>query len=419
MKKQIKQILYDMRTQPLIAWVTVIGTALSIFLIMTVVMIESVGVMSFSPESNRDRMLYGMYVHINKPNGSGGSGSMSYKCAERLYANLKGVEAISFQSDGAERLDIHGTTDETFTASVRSCDQGFWEVFDHKLLEGRLFSKEEVEAGSKLAVVSRSTARRLFGPENAIGRHFMLDHNDTEVIGVVEDSSPLAEWAYGEVFRPIDVISSDEWGGGYFGNIAAAILVEDGIDLESVRDQVKNRYAEFASELKAEGRDIIYHGAPFTQQVYADGIPGSNNTPDNSADRAINVAVLVILLLVPAINLSSMLHSRLRRRINDLGVRRAFGCTRGRIVRDIIGENFIVTLAGGLIGLGAGVLFALFYDGVFTVGGESVHPSLSMLLNFRIIFSAFAACFILNIISAAIPAWQAARMNPVNAINAK
>ena len=35
MKKQIKQILYDMRTQPLIAWVTVIGTALSIFLIMT------------------------------------------------------------------------------------------------------------------------------------------------------------------------------------------------------------------------------------------------------------------------------------------------------------------------------------------------------------------------------------------------
>ncbi len=49
MKKQIKQILYDMRTQPLIAWVTVIGTALSIFLIMTVVMIESVGVMSFSP----------------------------------------------------------------------------------------------------------------------------------------------------------------------------------------------------------------------------------------------------------------------------------------------------------------------------------------------------------------------------------
>ena len=397
MKKQIKQILYDMRTQPLIAWVTVIGTALSIFLIMTVVMIESVGVMSFSPESNRDRMLYGMYVHINKPNGSGGSGSMSYKCAERLYANLKGVEAISFQSDGAEHLDI----------------------FDHKLLEGRLFSKEEVEAGSKLAVVSSSTARRLFGPENAIGRHFMLDHNDTEVIGVVEDSSPLAEWAYGEVFRPIDVISSDEWGGGYFGNIAAAIFVEDGIDLESVRDQVKNRYAEFASELKAEGRDIIYHGAPFTQQVYADGIPGSNNTPDNSADRAINVAVLVILLLVPAINLSSMLHSRLRRRINDLGVRRAFGCTRGRIVRDIIGENFIVTLAGGLIGLGAGVLFALFYDGVFTVGGESVHPSLSMLLNFRIIFSAFAACFILNIISAAIPAWQAARMNPVNAINAK
>lgn len=38
MKTKILRILYDMRNQPVIAWVTIIGTALSIFLIMTVVM---------------------------------------------------------------------------------------------------------------------------------------------------------------------------------------------------------------------------------------------------------------------------------------------------------------------------------------------------------------------------------------------
>ena len=63
MKTKLIQIIYDMRTQPVIAWVTVIGTALSIFLIMTVVMMQQVGIMSFAPESHRDRMLYGMFLH--------------------------------------------------------------------------------------------------------------------------------------------------------------------------------------------------------------------------------------------------------------------------------------------------------------------------------------------------------------------
>ena len=62
----------------------------------------------------------------------------------------------------------------------------------------------------------------------------------------------------------------------------------------------------------------------------------------------------------------------------------------------------------------------MFYDGLYTGGeGESVRPALSVLLNFRIIGIAFIACFILNLVSASIPAVQAARVNPVDAINAK
>ena len=54
-----------MRTQPVIAWVTIIGTALSIFLIMTVVMMRQVYLIPFAPEIHRDRMLYGLsLIHI-------------------------------------------------------------------------------------------------------------------------------------------------------------------------------------------------------------------------------------------------------------------------------------------------------------------------------------------------------------------
>ncbi len=419
MKNKLKQIIYDMRTQPVIAWVTVIGTALSIFLIMTVVMMQQVNVMSFAPESHRDRMLYGMFFNREMIEGeNSSSASLSYDMAKRLYAELKGVEKTAYQTLGVENVDAKGTTGEKFTVGTRQTDDNFWEVYDHKLLEGRYYTADEMMSERKVCVVSESTARRLFGGESAVGQYFELDHKDYEVVGVVANSSIFASMAYAQVFVPLDTDAS--WGEGGFGPFMASLLVEKGVDFEDVRNQVKARYAEVDAEIKPEGFRTVYHGAPFDQEIIASGHRGSNTTPDTSSDRYMRYAIYAILLIVPAINLSSMLHSRLRRRVSEIGVRRAFGCTKMQIVADIIAENLIVTIIGGIIGFVLGIIFAQFYDGLYTdPTGTAARPALSILLNWTILGIAFGTCFFLNIISAAVPAWQASRLNPVEAINAK
>lgn len=419
MKTKLLQIIYDMRTQPVIAWVTVIGTALSIFLIMTVVMMQQVNIISFSPENHRDRMLYGMYFNTMSTDDAQNtsSASLCYDIAKKLYEGLDGVEKIGYESTDIEKLDAKGTTNEKFTVDTRMADSGFWEVYDYTLLDGRYFNDEEIAAERKVAIVTESTARRLFGGESAVGEHFELDHNDYEVVGVVSNSSILASMAYGEVFIPIELKAV--WGEN-FGPLMTALLVKEGVDFDHVRQQVKGRYAQLDTELKAIGRKTIYHGAPYDQEVIASGHSGSNTTPDTSSDRYMRYAIYTILLIVPAINLSSMLHSRLRRRVSEIGVRRAFGCTRARIVTDIVVENLIVTVVGGIIGFGLGILFAEFYDGLYTdPNGVAARPALSLLINIKIIAIAFGACFGLNLISAAVPAWQASRLSPVEAINAK
>ena len=55
-KLYFKQALAQLRQQPIISLVSILGTALAIFLIMLVVMIQQVKVAPFSPESNRDRL---------------------------------------------------------------------------------------------------------------------------------------------------------------------------------------------------------------------------------------------------------------------------------------------------------------------------------------------------------------------------
>lgn len=420
MKKRIIQIIYDMRTQPVVAYVTVIGTALTIFLIMTVMMMQQVKLISIAPETHRERMLYGIYIHIksvDEGSKSESSGSINYPSVIKLYGDLDGVEEISYMNDCVSSLDLKGTNNKKFTGDVRYADSGIWSVFDYELLAGRYYTPEEVESGTKVAVVTRSTARSLFDSEDAVGQHFSLDHNDYEVIGIVEDVSKLASFAYGDVFAPIDIPGNSEY---ELGSLMAAMLVKEGISFEKIREQVKKRYAEYDAELASTGRKTVYHGAPFDQETYVDGINGSNGTPDPKKNKVTRGIIYAILLLVPAINLSTMLHSRLRRRVSEIGVRRAFGCTKARIIRDILAENFIVTLAGGILGLAAGILFALFYDGLYTSAeNEIVRPALGLLLDWHILLFAFGACLVLNIISASVPAWQASRLNPVEAINTK
>lgn len=253
----------------------------------------------------------------------------------------------------------------------------------------------------------------------------MLNHEPYTVVGVVKDNSKLALTGSGDIFLPTGpndntVNYTDINGVNAFGEVAVALLVKEGVDFDYIRRQVKARYAEFDTELADFEQKTVYHEAPYDQETIASGLSGSNVTPNPENERRERLIIYSLLLLVPAINLSTMLHSRLRRRMSEIGIRRAFGCTRSRIMSDIIAENFIITVAGGAIGLLLSVIFAISYNGLFdSVDNFNVStPTLSVLLNWRITLSALGACFLLNIISAALPAWQASRLNPVNAIKA-
>ena len=76
-KQYFTQAWAQLRQQPLISAVSIAGTALAIFLIMLVVMMQQVKVAPFAPESNRDRFLHVHYMSITNKNWGGGSSNRS------------------------------------------------------------------------------------------------------------------------------------------------------------------------------------------------------------------------------------------------------------------------------------------------------------------------------------------------------
>ena len=136
---------------------------------------------------------------------------------------------------------------------------------------------------------------------------------------------------------------------------------------------------------------------------------------------------LLMLLLVPALNLSGMISSRMERRLPEMGVRKAFGATGGRLFSQIVWENLLLTCLGGIIGLVISygmVVFAkdwllTMLDGGTSPLPDSVQMSITtdMLFNPTLFLIAFVVCIVLNMVSALIPACIALKKDIVYSLN--
>ena len=180
---------------------------------------------------------------------------------------------------------------------------------------------------------------------------------------VVADISTLASNAYADVFISYNAVNraNETWGLGEktpeTGPFRAFLIRSNGVSAQEIKDETARRIEIINSRKRANDElEIVYHNQPFTQEEVI--IPhGSNSTPDLAGERKQRYASYIILLLIPAINLSVITQSRLRRRVSEIGVRRAFGCTRSRVIIDVLNENMLVTLIGGIIGLILSVAF--------------------------------------------------------------
>ena len=122
-----------------------------------------------------------------------------------------------------------------------------------------------------------------------------------------------------------------------------------------------------------------------------------------------------------------MTASRMKKRMEELGIRKAFGAQNRTLLLQILYENLLLTLLGGLIGLliSYGLIFMLkgWLLGNYDWDGSSLTASIDlspgMLINPAIFGYTLIFCLILNLMSALVPAWRALRRPIVDALNDK
>jgi len=404
-----------MRQDPVLSIIGLVATALSIFLIMIVVVTSRVKVADIYPETNRSRTLYySPMILSDTTNNYCNISQMSEFAADELFRPLEKAEVVTVYNRYNDNSSVTAPGISTPSHyAVKGVDDAFWRVFPFKFLEGAPFGEAQFYSRDKVAVIDSDVANKMFGSKGAIGGEITIDLVPYKVVGVVRPCSTLASDAYANIWIIYQRENKIDYVSPYMGTLSVAAMAPSKGDLPELREEILTAVGK-TNELLSSSSSwrITPYGRPYDISEHAIE-QNSNSYQDPKDNSRRTMMILAILVLVPAINLSAMTQSRLKRRNDETAIRRAFGSTRSSVVLGIMWENLIITAVAGVVGWLLSVVFVYYGAGIVFSGSGGFSGTLHLgdLVNAWTFLAAVAFCFVLNLISSMVPAINASRRN--------
>lgn len=410
-KTYLKQAWQMLKEDKVISIITISGTALAITMIMVVILTQEIKTKNIAPEIYRERT---MYIKWTKEESKGEEyksiniNSVSGRLYKQYLSQLKTPELISLQNATHDRIFMINQ-DEYLDVDIMYADPDFWKMYRFSFPEGKPFSKEDFHSGLPTAVICKSLAQKLFQGESPLGKEFSYENKQYRVCGVVKDVSTLCDNAYSQIWIPYTSVF-EKMEDGYF---TAVILAKNKNDFNKIKKEV--RESEIRNLREIDKNTVQFIGPYSRQELLVKDWNNTNDDPNLKKSAFKFYLILAILLLIPAVNLSGFSLFKMINRTSEIGIRKAFGANRKTILTQVLYENLLTSLTGGIIGLLLSYFtITLIKDRIFTmkshVLGEATIP-VSSFISPSIFFYIFLICLILNLLSSGIPAWRASRLN--------
>ncbi len=284
------------------------------------------------------------------------------------------------------------------------CTEDYNKIQTIEIAAGRYFQQSDFDQGSPLVVIGYTIAEKLFDkPEKAIGAEVKLTGGKTaRVVGLIkkQGQSLISGWDYDNcVMLPYGFLKSiirDE-------NANPVILVEAGstISKDALKQELEGAMRSIR-KLSPTTEDNFALNDIDTLSKFLDPIFAGMNKG--------GWAIAALSLLVGMFGVANIMFVTVRERTSQIGLKKAIGAKRGIIMTEFLLESAFLCIIGGLIGLLAVLLLTFFI---------SSSAGFKVFIPVHIILLAVSICLFTGIVAGIVPAFIAARMDPVVAIRTK
>lgn len=280
----------------------------------------------------------------------------------------------------------------------------FFNIFTYPLLTG---DPNNVMQDKSSICVSRDLATKFFGSvDNAVGKTLRYeDDRNFMVSGVFENINPKSTYQFDYVLPLEDYLDRNEWAKEWGNNGPHTyVILQDGVDpdalTEKIAGYIKTKEDDSNVELFLKRYSDYYLYGNYTNGVQDGG----------RIDYVRLFSIIAIFIMVIAcINFMNLSTARASKRAHEVGVRKAIGADRNRLIRQYIGEAILISLFSMILSY----LIVLLCLNQFN---EITDKTIQLTLSAEMIIISLATVLLTGILAGSYPALYLTHFNPVQVL---
>ena len=395
LKQILKTAIIDLSKNTIRTILTSLGILIGVLAVVLLVAFGQ-GLKNYILQQLEDLGSNVVYVYPGDPlegTGQAGGGMLgTIKFDDRDFRSLETAPLAKYVIPVFVKRTNAETVNETKLTDVFATTPDIFKLRNLGTKVGRLFTASDVSKRAKIAVLGPKIARELFGSESsAIGKSIRLINQRYRIVGVLNeqggtsfggpdyDSYTYIPYTAATAFNPKNE---------FFSFYVAAYDKNQIPELRKVLEQI------LLKRYKEDDFSVI---EPTEIMELFGSILGIVN--------AVLVAIGSISLLVGGIGIMNIMYTSVMERTKEVGVRRALGATKTDILYLFLSQSVILSLIGGLLGLGLAALIVALIQRWFPAS-----------LNLLSIFIALFVSSGIGIFFGVFPALKAAHRHPIEAI---